>query len=86
MKQKLLFLALVLLLLPAGIVVARSAVNFSAPHFVITSGGSAGSASFSVRSAIGQPVTDSASSASYRVSGGFLFGADNRIWLPMLER
>jgi len=86
MKQKLLFLALALLLIPAGIVAAQAVTNFSASHFVITSGGSAGSASFSVRSAIGQPLTDRASSASYRVSGGFLFGADNRIWLPLLEK
>lgn len=86
MKHKFFLLTLALLLLPLGMVAAQSVARFSAPRFAITSGGAAGSASFAVRSAIGQPITDVANSASYRVSGGFLFGGESQIWLPMLDK
>jgi len=85
MRRNLLFLALLLLLLlPVGMVVAQSSTNFTAQHTVIAGGGRAGSASFSVVSVIGQPVVDVARSPNYTVSGGFLFSADQRVWLPML--
>jgi hypothetical protein len=77
MKHKLLLLSLALLLIPAGMVVAQSSANFTVGGFVITSGGSAGSASFSVRSAIGQPSTDVVRSTSFKVSGGLLSSTMN---------
>ncbi len=87
MRRNLLLLALVLaLLIPVGMVAAQSSANFTAQHTVIAGGGRAGSASFGVVSVIGQPVTDVARSANYTVSGGFLFSADQRVWLPMLLR
>lgn len=86
--RKLLLLALVLLLIPVGIASAYPSANYTTQRFVIMGGGSADSASFSVVSVIGQPATDVAVSANYKVSAGFLFPirqvSGYRIWLPIV--
>ena len=90
MQLRLLLLGLVLLLIPVGIVAAQSSTNYVSPRFVTVSGDSAGSASFSVTSVIGQPATDVVASRSYKVSGGFLFSSqqgsssDIKMWLPLI--
>ena len=87
MQRKLLLFALVLLLIPVGMVAAQSSTNYVMQRFVVVGGGSADSASFSVTSVIGQPATDVVSSSNYKVSGGFLYpSADSRIWLPTIQK
>ncbi len=55
-------------------------------------GGSADSAGYSVTSVIGQPATGMADSASFKVSGGFLYprgqdgAGDYQLWLPLIEK
>lgn len=91
MKQrKLLLLALVLLVIPIGMVAAYSSANFVTQRFVLVGGGASDSASFSITSVIGQPATDVVDSANYKVSGGFLFPlrrvSGYKIWLPVVLR
>ena len=87
--RRLILLALVLLL-PVGVVAAQSSTNYVSQRFVAVGGDSAGSASFSVTSVIGQPATNVVNSPSYKVSGGFLYPShqgsfsDKKVWLPML--
>jgi hypothetical protein len=91
-QRKLLLLALVLLLLPVGMVAAQSSTSFEMQRFVTVGGGSADSANYKVTSVIGQPVTDVAESSNYRVSGGFLLrltqvaGLDLETWLPLVRK
>ncbi len=49
-KRKLLLLALVLLLISVGLVVAQSSTNYTMQRFVMMSGGAADSANYSVTS------------------------------------
>ncbi len=92
MQRKLLLLALVLLLMPVGLVAAQSSTNYVTQRFVIVGGGSADSASFSVTSVIGQPATDIVNSSNYKVSGGFLHpflppqssSSGKKTWLPII--
>ena len=90
MQRKLLLFALVLLLIPVGMVAAQSSTNYAMQRFVVVGGGSADSASFSVTSVIGQPATDVVNSSNYRVSGGFLYPIRQdsrfRVWLPLVLR
>ena len=83
-------LALVLLLLPVGIATARSSPHFVMQRSVMVGGGTADSANFSVTSVVGQPATDVASSANYRVSAGFLLAGPHdgsyRLRLPLIFR
>lgn len=88
-NRTLLLLGLLLLLIPAGVVAAQSPVNFSVPYFVITGGGTAQSASFSVTGFVGQPVAAVADSPNFRMFGGFLFPVDtnlDEIWLPAIYK
>ncbi len=94
MQRKLILLALILALTPVGIAVAQSSTNhvtaYITQRFVTMGGGAAESASYSVTSVIGQPVTDVVDSLNYKVSGGFLYPqrqdaeVDNQIWLPVI--
>ncbi|MGB3717733.1 MAG: hypothetical protein WA996_25200 [Candidatus Promineifilaceae bacterium] len=90
MQRKLVLLVLVLLLISVGIVVAQSSTNYIVQRFVVTGGGSAESANYTVTSVIGQPATDVVDSSNYRVSAGFLHplqhdsGFDNKTWLPVI--
>jgi hypothetical protein len=87
-KRKFLLLAIVLLLIPVGVVAAYSSANYTTQRYVIMGGGLADSANFSVASVIGQPATDVAVSANYKVSSGFLFPIGRntgfRVWLPIV--
>lgn len=85
-RRKLLLLAL-LLLISVGIVVAQSSANFTLHRAVLLSGGAAESASYEVKSVIGQPATGLVNDANYQVSAGFLQpGFGNTVWLPMIVR
>lgn len=89
-QRKLWLLALLLLLTPVGIAAGHSSTTHVSPRVVMVGGGSAHSASFSVTAVIGQPATDAAASANYKVSGGFLFplgqaANDKQLWLPMIR-
>ncbi len=87
--RQILILALLLLLIPVGIVAGQSSANFSAQHSVFAGGGSATSASFSVNGVIGQQVVSVVSSPSFKVSGGFLFPIDagpDKVWLPSINK
>ena len=84
MRHKIVLLVLALLLISVGIVVAQSSTNFIGQRFVVTSGGSAESANYSVTSVIGQPDTDVVDSLNYRVSAGFLHPLQHEIWLPII--
>jgi len=88
MKRTLFLFALVLLLTPSGSAVAQPSTTYVTQRFVTTSGGSAHSASYSVTAVIGQPLTDVASSTSYKVSGGFLHGSQmgHELWLPLISK
>ena len=87
-QRKLLLLALVLLLISVGIVVAQSSTNYILQRSVMISGGSADSANYSVTSVIGQPATGVVDSSNYRVSAGFLQplqqGSGYSVWLPVI--
>jgi hypothetical protein len=72
LKRKLLFLALILLMISAGIAVAQSSGGFSLLRTTLSSGGRAESGSYAVQSAIGQPATGVSDSARFRVVAGFL--------------
>lgn len=91
-QHKLLLVALALLLISVGTVVAASSVNFVTPRSVMTGGGAAGSSHYAVTSVFGQAVTNVADSPHYKVSGGFLFPGrqgshgDEQIWLPVIQR
>jgi uncharacterized protein involved in exopolysaccharide biosynthesis len=88
-RQKFLVLAIVLLLISAGIVVAGSSTNFTVQRTVVLSGGSAESANFSADVVIGQPVTGSSDSANYQVEAGFFplpRGGSFEIFLPVVLR
>lgn len=71
-QRRLLLLVFVLLLIPVGMVSSQSSASFVSHRFVMLGGGTADSAGYSVTTVIGQPATDITSSASYKVSGGFL--------------
>lgn len=88
-KRTLLLLGLFLLLIPAGMTAAQSPAGFSVQHFVITGGGAATSAGFSVTGIIGQPVAAVADSPNFKLSGGFVFPngtALDEIWLPAIYK
>ncbi len=91
-QRKLLLIALALLLISVGTVVAASSADFVTPRFVMTGGGVAGSSHYTITSVFGQAVTDVADSPHYKVSGGFLFPGrqgshgGEQIWLPVIRR
>jgi hypothetical protein len=89
-KRRIVLLLLLLLLLPVGIGAVGSSTNHIIQRAVLVGGGAADSPHFAVTSVIGQPATDVVNSASYRVSGGFLFrGRGNptyRLRLPLVFR
>lgn len=86
-QRKLLLFALALLLISVGMVAAQSSTNYVMQRFVMMSGGSAKSAHYTVTSVIGQPFTDVADSAHYKVSAGFLHPkSDFYVWLPIIIR
>ena len=94
-QGKLVLLALVLLVLPVGMVAAQSSSSYVMQRFVMVGGSSAESASFSVTSVIGQSATDVVNSSNYKVSGGFLqpllsllqeSPSNEKIWLPLVLR
>lgn len=88
MMRKLSLFVVMFLLLSAGMVAARSSPQYNTQRFVVVGGGAANSASFSVNSVIGQPTTDVVNSASYKVSGSFLYpigkNSDFKVWLPVI--
>jgi len=81
-----------LLLIPIGSAAAQPSTNYVMQRSVITSGGLANSASYSVTSVIGQPVTDVMNNTSYQVSGGFSHmpqqasQIDHQLWLPVIVK
>lgn len=95
-KHKLLFIALVILLISAGIVVAQTSSNYIVHRSVTLSGGLSDSANYKVHSVIGQPITGVADCSNYQVSAGFLFpqpGAEPHVlsqsclvWLPVIVK
>lgn len=86
-KRKLLLLALVLLLISVGLVVAQSSTNYTMQRFVMFSGGAADSASYTVTAVIGQPATDVVVSANHKVSAGFLQpDSEFVVWLPVVVK
>ncbi len=89
-QRKLLPLVLLLLLLSVGLGLAQSSTNFNVQRFVTMSGGSADSASYTVKVVIGQPATGVVDSADYTVSAGFLHppqpGTGFKVWLPAATR
>ena len=86
-KRKLLLLALVLLLISVGLVVAQSSTNYTMQRFVMMSGGAADSANYSVTSVIGQPATDVVVSANHNLSAGFLQpNSDFVVYLPVIVK
>ncbi len=91
-QRKLLLLALALLFISVGTVVAASSASYVTPRFVMTGGSVAGSTHYAVTSVFGQAVTNVADSPRYKVSGGFLFPhrqgshGDEQIWLPVIRR
>lgn len=92
LKRRYLLITLLFLLIPVGITAAQSSINTVTQRTVLAGGSTADSASFSVKAVIGQPMTDHSASANYKVSGGFLFpdgkgfGADDQLWLPLIEK
>jgi hypothetical protein len=86
-QRKLLLLALMLLLLSVGIVVAQSSTNYVLERSVMLSGGASESANYSVSSVIGQPATDLGKSANYQLSAGFLQpNSGSVIFLPIIVK
>ena len=86
-KRKLLLLALVLLLISVGMVVAQSSTNFILQGSAMFSGGLADSANYKVTSVIGQPATDVVVSANHRVSAGFMQPDSSfEVYLPLVTR
>lgn len=85
MQRKFLLLALLLLLISVGIVVAQSSPNFSVQRTAMLSGGATDSVNYSVTSVIGQPAAGIGSGANYKVSAGFLQpDSGNVVFLPMI--
>lgn len=88
MRRKFLLLALMLLLISVGIVIAQSSSNYTSQRFVTVSGGSADSAHYKITSVLGQPATGLGNSQTYKVSDGFLYplqsGSDFNLWLPIV--
>ncbi len=95
-QRRLLLLSLVLVLFSVGMVVAQSSTNYRVPRSVISSGGTADSANYTVSSAIGQPVAGQVNSSSYQGSIGFLLpsynlisppgGSKHLVYLPIVVR
>ena len=91
-QRRLLILAFVLVLMPAGMASARSLTTDISQRFVTLGGGSADSAGYSVTAVIGQPATGVASSANFKTSAGFLYpqGQDSvidyQLWLPLVQK
>lgn len=89
-RYKILLLALVLVLIPVGIVGAQSSANYAVQRSIALGGGVSDSANFKVTAVIGQADTDLADSSSYKVSAGFLFPLSNRLeyktWLPVVVK
>ncbi len=87
-KRKLLLLALALLLISVGMVVAQSSTNYVLQRSVMFSGGMADSANYSVTSVIGQPATDVVVGASHTVSAGFLQPDSGgfKVYLPLMTK
>ncbi|WP_420627421.1 hypothetical protein [Candidatus Leptofilum sp.] len=81
-QRKLLLFAMVLLLFSMGMVVAQSSTNYRVPRSVISSGGTADSANYTVTAAIGQPVTGIIDGSNYKGSIGFLLPAYDLISPP----
>ncbi len=85
--RKLILIALVLLLISAGIVAAQSSMLLGAQRSALFSGGPTESRSYQARSVIGQPAAGAAESFNYRVTAGFLApttqqDVDFELWLP----
>ena len=76
---------LLIILLTAGMIQAQSSANYSLKKTVLDAGGgTAGSASYQVTDAVGQPgVVGSATSANYQAGSGFL--ADQIVVTAMEE-
>ncbi|KAA3664139.1 MAG: hypothetical protein DWQ04_07215 [Chloroflexi bacterium] len=94
-QRKLLLIALLLLLISFGIVVAQTSTNFNSLRFVMLSGGTSDSDNYNVTSVIGQPTTGDSSSSSFKATGGFLFPIQSsnpdsaqgrKIYLPLILR
>ncbi len=91
-KRKWLLVMFMLLLMPVGGVGAQSSATYRTERATTASGGLASSTSYSVVSAIGEPATTVASSASYKVAGGVLrlpqqtLPAEHELWLPIIVR
>jgi len=83
-QRRFLLFTLALLLISAGVVAAQSSTNYVTHRFVVSGGGSATSAHYTVNSVFGQPATDVVVSPTYKVSGGFLhpLQQESRVWLP----
>lgn len=91
LQRRLLLITFLLLLVPGSVATAQSSTSFVIQRSVMVGGGSADSASYSVTTSIGQPVTDVVTSSSYKVSSGFLVpyekkaSTDNQLWLPIVQ-
>ncbi len=92
MRHRLLLITLLFLLVPVGVATAQSSTSFLLQRSVIAGGATASSASYVVTNVVGDANTSSAASASYKVSGGFLFpfeeatANDEQLWLPLIQR
>ena len=92
MKRKSLLLVAVgvLLMLTVGVtVLAQSSASFNLNwHVIGNGGGESGSAHYRVNGTFGQyaAAPPASSSASFNVSGGYWFNAENRIYLPLILR
>lgn len=88
-KPKFVIFVLVAILIPVGVIAAYSSASYVTHRFATIAAGSAASAQFSVTGFMGQPVTDSAQSQNYKVTGGFLplpWSRDGDVWLPVISK
>jgi len=89
MKRKLILIALLLMLIPIGLVVAQSSANFKSVRFAQFSGGVSSSANYQANMVIGQPLAQTSQSTNYTISSGFLpvgRSGDTMLWLPLIGR
>ena len=90
MKRITFLLALIILSLLAGSVLAMSSDNYRLDWFTPLTGGGGGpnsSAHYAVNVTVGQSVIGASASANYRVGLGYWYGIGGyRIYLPLVVR